>query len=195
MSTVDKYRQLAKRENTVKSYADAVRHFEVEWNGRLPASSDTVARYLAELAPIYATATLRARLAGLAHWHISNGFVDPTKAPIVREVFRGIRRAHTAPLRQAKPIELDQLEAVNNWIEAKLSEAPVGSTEGLRLARDRAMLLLGFWRGFRSDELTRLRIENIKVDPGKGLTWQSLDSRLAQRFGASVSGAISPRQA
>ncbi|MFD2274797.1 tyrosine-type recombinase/integrase [Undibacterium arcticum] len=32
------------------------------------------------------------------------------------------------------------------------------------------MLLLGFWRGFRGDELTRLRVENVNVVPGEGMT-------------------------
>lgn len=30
-------------------------------------------------------------------------------------------------------------------------------------------MLLGFWRGFRSDELVNLRVENIQVTPGEGL--------------------------
>lgn len=37
-------------------------------------------------------------------------------------------------------------------------------------ARDRAMILVGFWRGFRSDELVNLMIEDIRVEPGRGMT-------------------------
>ena len=40
----------------------------------------------------------------------------------------------------------------------------------LRLVRDRALLLLGFWRGFRADELVNLCIEHIEIVPGQGLT-------------------------
>ena len=32
------------------------------------------------------------------------------------------------------------------------------------------LILLGFWRGFRSDELANLRIECIEIKPGEGLT-------------------------
>nr|WP_245355429.1 MULTISPECIES: site-specific integrase [unclassified Pseudomonas] len=39
----------------------------------------------------------------------------------------------------------------------------------LRAARDQALILLGFWRAFRSDELSRLRIEHIQWRPAQGL--------------------------
>lgn len=46
MSRVEEYLQAAERKNTLQSYASAVRHFEEEWKGLLPASSDAIARYL-----------------------------------------------------------------------------------------------------------------------------------------------------
>lgn len=39
----------------------------------------------------------------------------------------------------------------------------------LRHLRDRALILLGFWRGFRGDELLRLRIEHLETVPGEGM--------------------------
>lgn len=39
-----------------------------------------------------------------------------------------------------------------------------------RHLRNRALLLLGFWRGIRGDELTRLRLEHVEVEPGQGMT-------------------------
>ena len=39
----------------------------------------------------------------------------------------------------------------------------------LRHTRDKALLLIGFWRGFRGDELKRLQIEHIQLTPGQGL--------------------------
>jgi len=32
------------------------------------------------------------------------------------------------------------------------------------------MILLGFWRGFRSDELCRLSIEHVQAVPGAGIS-------------------------
>lgn len=46
--TVERYLEAANRENTQRSYASALRHFEVEWGGHLPATPDSVARYLAD---------------------------------------------------------------------------------------------------------------------------------------------------
>lgn len=39
-----------------------------------------------------------------------------------------------------------------------------------RLLRDRAMVLLGFWRGFRGDELIRVQVEHLHLVPGEGMT-------------------------
>ena len=51
MTEVDRYLEAATRQNTQRSYASALRHFEIEWGGHLPATPDSVARYLAEQAP------------------------------------------------------------------------------------------------------------------------------------------------
>lgn len=48
MTPLDRYFDAATRENTRRRYQSAVRHFEVEWGGHLPATADSVARYLAD---------------------------------------------------------------------------------------------------------------------------------------------------
>ena len=68
MSKVDQYLQASTRENTRKSYQAAVRHFEVEWGGFLPATANSIARYLADHAGALSINTLRQRLAALAQW-------------------------------------------------------------------------------------------------------------------------------
>lgn len=80
MNEVDVYVHAATRANTRRSYTSAVRHFEVEWGGFLPASADSIARYLARHAELLSIATLRQRLAALSRWHQDHGFADPTKA-------------------------------------------------------------------------------------------------------------------
>lgn len=169
---IDRYIDAATRANTRQSYASAIRHFEIDWGGFLPATADSVARYLADHAEILAANTLRQRLAALAQWHIDQGFPDPTKAPIVRKTFRGIRALHPTQEKQAKPLQLDQLGTTIRWLEAALAEArAVGDRAAeLRHTRNKALLLLGFWRGFRGDELTRLRVEHVAAVPGTGMT-------------------------
>lgn len=86
------YLAAATRENTRRSYQGAVRHFEVEWGGFLPATANSLARYLAHYAGSLAVNTLQQRMAALAQWHIDQGFPDPTKSPVVRKVLKGFAR-------------------------------------------------------------------------------------------------------
>jgi integrase len=172
MSEVDLYLAAADRPNTLRSYQSAVRHFEIEWGGFLPASIDSVARYLATYAGSLAINTLQQRLAALAQWHIEHGFSDPTKSPIVRKVMRGIRTLHPAQEKQARPLQLEQIGAITSWLNRSIATAEaIGDTaRSLRCRRDKALLLLGFWRGFRGDELTRLCVEYVHVQVGAGMT-------------------------
>ncbi|MFL9881326.1 site-specific integrase [Herbaspirillum rhizosphaerae] len=170
MPTLDQYIHAATRDNTRQSYQSAVRHFEVEWGGFLPATADSISRYLASYAETLAINTLRQRLAALAQWHIDQGFPDPTKSPIVRKVFRGIQQLHSAPERRAKPLQLDQLEQVTTWLDAALAGTVDDPIAQLRCTRDKALVLLGFWRGFRGDELARLEVQYVTALPNEGMT-------------------------
>lgn len=172
MSEVERYLQAGTRENTRRSYKAAIEHFEVSWGGFLPTTSDSVARYLAAHAGTLALSTLRLRLAALSQWHVSQGFPDPTKAPVVRQVLKGIRSLHPAREKQAAPLQLMQLQQVADGLDAQAQQALQNGDRGqlLRSRRDRALLLLGFWRGFRSDELCRLQIEHVEAVAGSGMT-------------------------
>jgi integrase len=172
MNKIDTYVHAATRDNTRRSYQAAARHFEVEWGGFLPASADAIARYLVDHAESLAINTLRQRLAALAQWHIDQGFPDPTKAPIVRKVFRGIQALHPAQEKRARPLQVEQLEQLAQWLDRAIASAAAASDRSaqLRHTRDKAMLLLGFWRGFRGDELTRLYVEHVNAVPGEGMT-------------------------
>lgn len=172
MSTVDLYLRAATRDNTERSYQAAVRHFEVDWGGLLPASSDTIARYLADNAEALSINTLQQRLAALANWHQAHGFPDPTKAQVVRKVLKGIRTLHPAQEKQARPLQLEQIGLLVHWLDGAIAAAQVAQrqAEVLRYTRDRALLLLGFWRGFRGDELARLQVQYVDAVAGKGMS-------------------------
>ena len=122
----------------------------------LPATSEAVAAYLAQYAESLSTSTLRTRLAGLSSWHRDHGFIDPTKSELVSRVLKGIRAAHNTPQKQARPVEFELLIQVSEWLRFELGALVPSDPQYKRIARDNAMLLIGFWRGFRSDELTRL---------------------------------------
>ncbi|QGG76534.1 site-specific integrase [Pseudomonas syringae] len=172
MNDVDRYIEAATRDNTRRSYRAAIEHFEVTWGGFLPATSESVARYLASHAGTLSVNTLKLRLSALAQWHVSQGFVDPTKAPMVRKVIKGIRALHPAQEKQAEPLQLQDLEKVIAWLEIEIHEAKAQHDQPrlLRGRRDSALILLGFWRGFRSDELCRLQIQDIKAIADSGIS-------------------------
>lgn len=171
MSKIDIYLHAGTRDNTRRSYQAAARHFEVEWGGFLPATADSIVRYLVDHADSLAINTLRQRLAALAQWHIDQGFPDPTKAPVVRKVFRGIQALHPAQEKQARPLQIEQLEQLAQWFDRAIAAAAAAGDRPahLRHTRDKALLLLGFWRGFRGDELTRLRVEHVNAVRGEGM--------------------------
>ena len=171
MSKVDRYLQAATREHTRRSYQSAVEHFEVAWGGVLPTTATELARYLAHYADTLAITTLKQRLAALSSWHQAQGFADPTKAPLVRQVLKGIRELHPDKAKQAKPLQLNVLEQIIGYLDQQALQAQ--QTENyakhLRAVRDKALVLMGFWRAFRSDELSRLHIEHLEFVPGEGM--------------------------
>ncbi|MEB0040662.1 MULTISPECIES: site-specific integrase [unclassified Pseudomonas] len=172
MYDLDRYLTAATRDNTRRSYRAAIEHFEVTWGGFLPATSDSVARYLVAFAGVLSINTLKLRLSALAQWHNSQGFADPTKAPVVRKVFKGIRALHPAQEKQAEPLELQHLEQVIAMLDREGAQALVDHDQPalLRCRRNTALILLGFWRGFRSDELCRLDIEHVQAIAGSGIS-------------------------
>lgn len=163
----ERYLKAADRPGTVRRYRLALDHFEQKWGGLLPTSSESVVRYLGTYAEDLSSSTLQTHLAALASWHQSRGFLDPTKHPDVRKVLRGIRAEHPRPVKQAEALPLRELElCVQGLQKQMLGES---KAERLRACRDRALILLGFWRAFRADDLCRLRIEHIKVRTDKEL--------------------------
>ncbi len=171
MNKADRYLQAGTRENTRKSYRSAVEHFEVTWGGFLPATGDSIVRYLAEYADQHAISTLKQRLAALAQWHITQGFPDPTKTPTVRQMIKGIRTLHPTQEKQAAPLLLRHLEQAVVWLEREATFAAEHNDfkSVMRHRRDIALVLIGFWRGFRGDELARLHVEHTQAEAGTGI--------------------------
>lgn len=171
MAALERYLAAATRKNTQKSYAQATRHFEQEFGGFLPATGDAIARYLAQFAGALSNNTLRQRLAALARWHQQHGFPDPTRAEVVRQAFRGIRAVHSAPEKQAAPLQLAHLDQVDSYCQQSILSARESGDRRreLQAVRDRALVRLGFWRAFRSDDLVRLRVEHLGLRPGSSM--------------------------
>ena len=169
--SVADYVEAGTRDNTLKSYAAGVRHFEETWGGLLPATAQRVAEYLAAYGATQSLNTLRSRLAALAHWHQSHGFADPTRHTLVRQTLKGIRAVHNVQERRADPLQLRDLTVLDAWMANAIvaADACGDRAMALRARRDRALVLLGFWKGFRGDELLRLRVDQVTVIPTQGM--------------------------
>ena len=136
--------------NTRKAYRADLAHF-TDWGGSLPASTDMVARYLADHAGMLAPASLARRVATLSKAHEASGWPNPCRSEIVRATMRGIKRVKGTGQEQARPLLREDLfillDALGNEPRAK---------------RDRALLLIGWAGGFRSSELVGLDLADIE---------------------------------
>lgn len=115
--SVEEYLDAAQRENTLRSYASAIRHFEETWGGLLPANAAQIARYLAAYAGILSLNTLKHRLAALAQWHKDHGFADPTQAARVKQTLKGIQAVHPGQEKRASPPQLIDPGRVCQWLD------------------------------------------------------------------------------
>jgi integrase len=115
----------------------------------LPASSETVAAYIAECAGRLKVGSIQRRLNAISEAHKTMGMESPTSSGIVRNTMKGIRRSlGTAPVQKAPTLIAD----IRAMVDA--------SDAGLIGARDRALILLGFAGAFRRSELVGLNIED-----------------------------------
>lgn len=143
------YLAQARAGNTQRAYRSDWRHFETwcQTQGReaLPASPETLARYLTEMADRFSVGTLGRRLSALAAAHAAAGYESPGASPLVRTLLRGIRRTKGVRPKAKRPLLVEDLEAGLELIP----DSPAG-------LRDSALLLTGFAGAFRRSELVGL---------------------------------------
>ncbi len=151
---------------TKRAYAADMRDF-LHWGGELPASAESVARYLADRASRLSPATLARRLAGIRSAHAVAGYPDPTRNPLVGMVLKGIRRTHGVAQRRALPLDPRTMRLA--W----------SRSDDLRGKRDRALVLLGFYGAFRRSELVSLDVQSLSWSE-RGLTLRLEKSKTDQ---------------
>jgi hypothetical protein len=123
------------------------------------------------------------RLAALTQWHITQGFPAPTKTTTARQMVRGIRALHPTQEKQAAPLLLLHLEQAVNWLdrEAALAAERHDFRSAMKHRRDIALVLIGFWRGFRGTGWHVCRLNTPRQNRGQGsrstyLTPKAIDS-------------------
>ena len=163
-------------DNTKKMYASAWRSFEAWAQGRgnlsLPASPQLVAAYLAYLAEerYLSVATVRLHQAALAAIHKAHGHDDPTDNEAVRQIMKGIARAHGKPQKQAKPLTAEALAAVKATAKSRRSlGGPGNRQESAERAARRAQVDLAL--------LATLRDGLLRRSEAAALTWGDVEFR------------------
>lgn len=157
----------ARSANTRKVYANGWRAFEAFCKevgaAALPAEPATVVSFLAsEAKKGMAVATLETRLAAISAAHRAANKPSPTVNEGVHMTLQGLRRLVGAKQRQAAPVTLKTL--------AKLVEAlpRLVGADAHRLARDRAIVLVGYSAAMRRSELVALRWDDVQVVEADG---------------------------
>jgi site-specific recombinase XerD len=146
----------SKASNTVKAYRSDWNDF-TRWCGShnlvaLPASAETVAFYLSDLATTHKASTLTRRVSAISQAHQIAGYETPTKSSKLRMVMAGIRRTKGTAADAKTPVMIDELKRMI----ARLPENLLGT-------RDRALLLIGFTGGFRRSELVGLDRDAVAI--------------------------------
>lgn len=118
----------------------------------LPASPDSIASYVDDLAGRARVATVRRRVAAVRARHVDAGRASPTADPAVQAALARAewRRRHDGTT--TRPLGVDELRAV--------SLAAPRTIDGVR---DRALLLVGYGAGLAPGELAALRVEDVTV--------------------------------
>lgn len=153
------YIQQAKASSTLRAYRHDWSCFEAWCRERnvmaLPAAPDTVALYLADIAPTTKVATISRRLAAIAKAHQAAGHDSPAslRHASVSEVWKGIRRVHGTAQTQKAPVSVEDLRRMFAVLPAN----------ELLAVRDRALLLIGFAGAFRRSELVGLNVEDVQI--------------------------------
>lgn len=150
-AVTNEYIKAATANNTRKAYRSDVRHFKYS-GGLLPATSEQIIAYLHNNAASLNPRTLTRRLTALKHWHLYQGFTDPTNDPLVRKTLIGIMKIHGTPKNKALALTIDQLEQLIKILE---------SSDLLINYRDNALLQIGFFGAFRRSELVNIKVEHI----------------------------------
>ncbi len=151
LDQVREYIRASKSENTLRGYQSDWRAFCAWCESRalcpLPANPETVATFIAECAGRLKVGSVQRRLNAIAEAHKAVGLESPTRASVVINTMKGIRRTRgTTPVQKTATL----IDDIRGMVDA--------TDAGLIGARDRALILLGFAGAFRRSELVGLSV-------------------------------------
>lgn len=147
------FARAARSDGTLRVYASAWQAW-FDWcslmrTDALPAIPEAVAAYLASLARDgKSVSAVNVALSAILFRHRCVDVTLSRKHPAIANVMAGITRKQARPLRQAKPLSLDDLRHVISSIKG----------DDIRALRDTALLLIGFFGALRRSEIAALDV-------------------------------------
>ena len=150
---VRKYVSAGTSDNTRKTYRSAIRQFE-KWGGRLPCDSDVLMRYALDKVEHINPRTLDLHMTALSQWHKQQGIADPTQNVTLKKTLEGMRRVHVQPIVKAKPLQLNDVIRLLNYLETL--------PHNLKKYRDTALILTAFMGAFRRSELINIMVADLQ---------------------------------
>lgn len=144
--------------STLKGYAADLKSFEIWCSAQsqdwLPASSETVAKFVDAQIADHRLSTIKRRVSAVAFAHRMFDLPNPTGHS---SVYLSLRRAG-----RAKPSRPEQARGLTHDILVKILEAP---SQTLPALRDAALISVGYDTLCRSAEIGLMRIEHLRGDP------------------------------
>lgn len=180
------YARASRAESTLRSYQASWGLF-TKWcavhdRQDRPASAETLALFLSDLADRYRPSTLNRIISGIAFAHRANG--HPFDRRSFETVHAGIRRVRAIPPKRVAAITAEELR-----------ELVVALPETVQGVRDRALLMIGFAGALRRSELVGLDVlprwqdaTGIVEIESKGVRLQLLRSKTDQEGHGLVKG-------
>ena len=150
------YADRSQADSTRRAYASDLRDFYRFCStidaAALPATPQTVALYVTELAAIVKVSTIRRRLSAVSVLHRRASLDSPCSHRVVRDVLQGISREKGTATRRVSAITVGVLRSLLLAVEG----------DDVAAKRDRAILLIGFAVALRRSEIAALRVEDLR---------------------------------
>lgn len=148
---------IARADNTIDAYKSDWKDFcdwcEYHNVSSFPALPETIVNYINDLADNAKANTVARRISALTENFDAAGLQEnPCRFPMVRSALKGIKRMKGTRQQGKLPILFDDLREMLTLLEG----------DELQQARDKAILLVGFYGAMRRSELANLEVEDLQ---------------------------------
>ena len=155
----------SKAKNTQRAYKSDIADFCLFCSKHnfnfMPSKPEIISLYLTYMSNTYKFSTIKRRLASIKIFHRLKGHHIDLQHPVINENLSGIKRKIGSYQKGKKPISINILNNIINFIDSK------NVNNNLLYLRDKSLLLIGFSGGFRRSELVSLKKNDLEfVDEG-----------------------------